>query len=95
VTVEILDADENVMPGMTAAVNIVVSRKENVLLVPNRAIRYLNGQRTVYVLRDGKQQAVDVEIGSSSDTSSELISGDILPGEPIILNPNLEVPAQP
>jgi HlyD family secretion protein len=53
VTVELIDPDEAVKPGMTAAVNIIVSHQENVLLVPNRAVRIVDGQRVVYILQEG------------------------------------------
>ena len=44
VTVELIDPDEQVKPGMTAAVNIIVSQLSDVLLVPNRAVRFKDGQ---------------------------------------------------
>jgi HlyD family secretion protein len=51
VTVELEDADEQIKPGMTAAVNIVVSQLENVLLVPNRAVRVADGDYAWSFLR--------------------------------------------
>ena len=45
VTVELTDADERVKPGMTAAVTITVKQLEDVLLVPNRAVRLVSGKR--------------------------------------------------
>ncbi len=51
VTVRITDADELVKPGMTAAVNIMVEKLTDVILVPNRAVRLVDGKRVVYVLR--------------------------------------------
>ena len=50
VTLEILDPDEQVLPGMTGAVNIVIEQLEDVLLVPNRAVRLRDGQQVVYLL---------------------------------------------
>jgi HlyD family secretion protein len=90
VTVELTDPDELVLPGMTAAVNLVVAELEDVLLVPNRAVRLVNGQRVVYVLRGEVPEPVDVTIGSSSETVSEIIAGDLRAGEVIVLNPNVE-----
>ncbi len=52
ITVELMDADVAVRPGMTASVEIEIGRIDNVLLVPNQAIRGLDGQRVVYVFRD-------------------------------------------
>jgi len=85
--VELSDADQAVKPGMTAAVNIVVSQLHDVLLVPNRAVRLLNSQRVVYVLVNGKTEAVKVQLGASSDTSSQVTGGDLKEGELILLNP--------
>lgn len=89
VTIELNDADERVLPGMTAAVNIVVEQLEDVLLVPNRAVRQREGQLTVYVLRNSLPEQVDIEVGASSDVYSELVSGDIQEGEEIVMNPGV------
>ncbi len=87
VTVKITDADELVKPGMTAAVNIVVERRDGVLLVPNRAVRVREGQRVVYVLRGPVPEPVPVELGASSDLYSEVVGGDLKEGDEIVLNP--------
>jgi HlyD family secretion protein len=87
VTVELTNADSNVKPGMTAAVNITVKQLNNVLLVPNRAVRLVNNQRVVYILANGQAQEVNIEIGASSDTMSQVISGELKVGDQIILNP--------
>ncbi len=87
VTVELTDADANVKPGMTAAVNITVQQLSNVLLVPNRAVRLVNDQRVVYLLKNGQVQEVPINLGPSSDTMSQVISGDLKDGDMIILNP--------
>jgi HlyD family secretion protein len=87
VTVELADTDEAVKPGMTAAVNIVVSQLEDVLTVPNRAVRVSEGERVVYVLRDGTPEPVEIVLGASSETHSEILSGDLVVGDLIILNP--------
>lgn len=93
VTVQILDADPSVRPGMTAAVNIVVDQIENVLLVPNRAVRVQDSQRVVYVLRNGVAQAVPVVLGASSDTNSQVLQGEVSAGDLIVLNPPLQLGA--
>lgn len=90
VTVELQDPDPNVRPGMTAAVNFVVTQLDDVLQVPNRAVRLREGNRVVYILVDGKPVPVDIELGASSDTMSEVRSGDLKEGDLIILNPPAE-----
>jgi HlyD family secretion protein len=88
VTLQLLDADEQVLPGMTAAVNIAVENKQDVLLVPNRAIRLVNDQYVIYIIRDGVKMMIPIEIGSTSDSSSEILSGDVHEGDEVILNPS-------
>jgi HlyD family secretion protein len=91
VTVEIMDTDELVKPGMTAGVNVVVNELNDVLLVPNRAVRVVDNQRVVYILRDGQPVKVEVRLGQSSGTASVLVSGDVKEGDLVILNPPSEV----
>ncbi|MBS1249823.1 MAG: Macrolide export protein MacA [Chloroflexi bacterium] len=88
VTVEMSDADALVRPGMTVAANIVVNELENVLLVPNRAVRVVDGKRVVYVLRLSGPEPIEITLGASSDTHSEVIDGDLKKGDEIILNPS-------
>jgi HlyD family secretion protein len=87
VTVDISDFDDSVKPGMTAAVNIAVTELTNVLLVPNQAVRVVNGKRVVYVLRNGFPTPVEITLGASSNTDSEVTGGNLKAGDPIVLNP--------
>ena len=87
VTVVLTDADEDVRPGMTAAVNIIVEQLDGVLLVPNRAVRLVDGKRVVYILKDQQLEAVQITLGSTSDLESEVIEGDLNVGDLIVLNP--------
>src|SRR5215216_236240 len=87
VTVELTDADSSVKPGMTAAVNIVVEEMKDVVLVPNRAVRLVDGERVVYLLVDGQSVKKEVRLGSSSDTQSVVAVGDVNEGDVVILNP--------
>ena len=60
---------------MTANVNIIVDQRDNVLTVPNRAIRTRGRQKMVTVLFEGQQLQTPVVTGLSSDTATEIISG--------------------
>lgn len=88
VTVELLDADPLVKPGMTAAVTVTVKEVENVLLIPNRAVRVLNGERVVYVLIDNQPVAVEIRLGAITDLYSEVVGGDLSEGDLLVLNPS-------
>jgi HlyD family secretion protein len=87
VTIELLDADEEVRPGMTSAVNIVIQQIDEALLIPNRAVRVVDGERVVYILENGQLKPVSVTLGSSSDLYSEIIDGDLESGDSVVLNP--------
>ena len=87
VTVELTDADEFVKPGMTAAVNIVIKEQKDVVLIPNRAVRLVNTERSVYLLLNNQPKLVKIQLGSTDGINSVLISGDIKEGDPVILNP--------
>lgn len=90
VTVELNDVDDLVKPGMTAAVNIVVNEMLDVVLVPNRAVRVVDGNRVVYLLVNEQPVKTKISLGSSSDTTSVIAGGDIKEGDTIILNPPIE-----
>lgn len=92
VTIELLDEDEAVRPGMTAAVNIIVNKLKDVLLVPNRAVRFQEGKRVVYVpgANPLMPDKVEIEIGASSDLYSEVLEGSLKEGDLVILNPPIE-----
>ena len=81
------DSDDEILPGMTASVSITVTKLEDVLIVPTRAIRLENGDIVVYALRNENIEKVVVEIGSSSDSYTQITSGDIVENETLVLNP--------
>ena len=91
VTVELQQPDQQVRPGMTASANITIPGPQNVVLAPNRAIRTVNGQRVVYVLRNGVPVPLPVTLGMSSSTESEVTGGPLRQGMLVVLNP----PANP
>lgn len=70
-----LSASQQIRPGMTANVSIVVQQRDNILLLPNRAVKTSGRQKIVTVLKDNKQTQVDVTLGMSNDTQSEVMSG--------------------
>lgn len=87
VTVELADPDERVKPGMTAAVTVTVREVAEALLVPNRAVRTVAGERIVYVLKDGQPVAVRIRLGAVAEAYSECVGGELQVGDLIILNP--------
>lgn len=84
VTVEILDADEAVKPGMTADVRIVTRSLEDALLIPSRALRMLNGERVVYVLTPPKEPLDGTRGGLPQILGGQPPEGSLTP-VPVIL----------
>ena len=93
VTIELIDADEVVRPGLTAAVSIVVRQVEDALLIPNRAVRWVKGEQVVYIATNPDNimaenlLMVPVTLGASSDEFSEVLDGGINPGDLVVINP--------
>jgi len=85
VRVDLARTELPIRPGMTANVNIEVARKENALLIPNRAVRFRDKQRVVDVLRDGRQVEVPVTVGLSNEQETEVLSG-LSEGDQVVIS---------
>ena len=113
-------------PGMTANVQFLVSRQENVLTIPNMAMRFKppdqkdeaedllrqersrvakpigtrrtsraagagaggvrgNRQAIVYVLKENKAQPVEVQLGITDGSRTEVRGGDLNENDPVII----------
>ncbi len=86
VFVTLTQNDGAVKPGMTTSVSIIVERRENVLLVPNRAIRTSGNQKNVTVQYKGQNITVPVTVGLTNDQFAEITSG-LQEGDTIVINP--------
>ena len=65
----------DIKPGMTANIIIWTKKKENVLIVPARAVKSNNGDKYVEVLVNGILQEKIVTTGLRGDDGIEIISG--------------------
>ncbi len=90
VTVKLDQADPAVKPGMTANITVIIDRRENVLLVPSRAVHTLNGRRMVTVLRDGKPSEVEVKLGQTGDGMTEVLDDTLKEGDTLLLTTSLQ-----
>jgi len=67
---------DQIKPGMTGNVDVIIGDKENVLRLPVTAINPRNGRATVQVLgKDGKLEARQVTTGLKGDDDVEITSG--------------------
>ncbi len=87
VTITMADGIDKINPGMTAGVTIITTAKPNVLVVPAAAVKTVEGDSVVYVLKDSVPQAVKVRVGAYSSESVEILEGDLQEGETLVLNP--------
>jgi HlyD family secretion protein len=86
VTVKVTDADKDIRPGMTASVTVTTAQVDDALLVPNKALRTVNGQRSVTVLFEGQQITVPVTVGLIGDSMTQVISDQLRVGDSVVVN---------
>jgi HlyD family secretion protein len=92
VVVAVDNADLALKPGMTAATRLTVDQRDNVLRIPNQALRYVPGgiaardtdQARVWVLRNGAPAAVPIVPGLQDDSFSEIDEGALAVGDRVI-----------
>ena len=77
--------DERIKSGMTANIEIVLELRNNVLVIPQKAISTKNGGKFVQVFYSGKIIEKEIKTGAkSTDGKTEVLSG-LMPGEEIVL----------
>jgi hypothetical protein len=60
---------------MALSAQIITSTVDDVIMVPSVSIKTNNGQTSVQILKDGKPETVNVEVGASNDTQTVIKSG--------------------
>ncbi|HEY0368120.1 MAG TPA: efflux RND transporter periplasmic adaptor subunit [Chthoniobacterales bacterium] len=80
VVLEMQDAPDNLLGGMTGEMNIITGQHENALLVPTRAL--LGDQ--VFVINGGFVRARNVQIGYRTLENAEVLSG-LVEGDLVII----------
>ena len=94
VVIEIDNSDLRLKPGMTANVEIIIADVENILLVPNQALRFYMDEssnakryqdRGIWIMRKGKPHRVSVKLGASDDNNTQIISDELHEGDTVIL----------
>ena len=66
---------EKMLPNMSADANIITKTVTDTLLVPASSVQTKDGVSTVQVVQDNKITSVTVEIGESTTSQVEIISG--------------------
>jgi HlyD family secretion protein len=88
------------LPGMTAEIRIVVDSRDNALKVPKAALRFVPpvadtpsgatagqpvGRQTVWLLSGERPQPVPVRTGISDGLYTEIVEGELKPGQEVIV----------
>lgn len=66
---------EKILPNMAVTANIIIDSKSDVLLAPYSAVSYQGSSAYVTEVHNGQQISIPVEVGISSDTQIEIVSG--------------------
>ena len=99
VTYEVIIGVDNkelkIKPGMTANVEIITAEKKDVLIVPNKALRFYTfddkgevvryKDKGIWLLKNGKLTRVNITQGVSDDDMSEIISDKINVDDVVVL----------
>jgi len=95
VIIEIDNSEQKLKPGMTANVEIITAEKENVLLAPNKALRFFMedeaGQtqryqdKGIWIMQNGTPTRISIKTGVSDDEQTEISGNGINEGSEIIL----------
>lgn len=76
VTVEILNPDARLKPGMNATCDFLVDYRKNVLRLPSQLVRDMGEGKYVVTLLKGKEETEKtVEVGVIGDEYTEIVSG--------------------
>ena len=93
VIVDVNNEDLKLKPGMTANVSIITDRSENVLCVPNMALKFtpdINGPKYknqgIWILEKGKPKRIEIKTGANNDSNTEIISDKINEDTQVIMS---------
>ena len=89
------NGDLALRPGMTASTQVITDQRNDVLRLPNQALRFNpsvvqaaevsgSGQSRVWVLRDGHISPVVVKPGLNDANFTEVAEGDLQPGDQVV-----------
>jgi len=84
-TVIKLDTDTTtILPNMAASANIITATKNDVLMVPSSSVHQnTDGTSYVQVMKNNITTDITIEVGVSSDTQTEIISG-VVEGDMVV-----------
>lgn len=95
VIIDVENEDMKLIPGMTANVSIITSKKEDILCAKNAALKFTPNtdgkgekfdKQGIWLLADGKPKRIEIETGANDDSYTEVISNDLKDGDRVIVS---------
>lgn len=83
VKVKIDNSKGEIKSGMFAKVSIPAEQKDNILTVPNEAVKIENSVKYIYIVDGGKVKKLSIDTGVSNDKITE-VAGNVKEGASII-----------
>ena len=90
VIIEVDNDEGKLMPGMTANVSIITSREDDVLTVPNSALKFTlkdnkqkYEQKGIWIDKGGKPERITIQTGLSDDTHTQIITDEVNEGDKV------------
>ena len=84
--------DERLRDGMTATAEVIIERRDDVLFIPNRALRGTWEDPWVEVYIDGQVEGREITLGLTDGINTEILSG-LDEGEQVVLPASGEQPS--
>ena len=86
--VHVNEVDNDLRPGYSCNVEIIVEQYDNVLSIPLQAVHKVKGKPTVYVMTDNRPQPRAVDVGLDNNRMVHIKSG-LKEGDKVLLSPPL------
>jgi membrane fusion protein (multidrug efflux system) len=84
VTVETYDDSRRLKPGMFVEVRIIVGQKENILVIPRKAVLYKQNKTFVFVVNQMQAAQREVKLGLIEEDQVEIVDG-LVEGDTIVV----------
>jgi len=92
IVISVDNIDLALKPGLTAATAITIDRRDNVLRIPNQALRFVpsgttmgrSDQAQIWLLRNGQPELVRVTTGLDDEAYTEIVQGNLKADDQVI-----------
>jgi RND family efflux transporter MFP subunit len=91
-TITLENLVEDLRDGMTATAEVIIERRDDVLLIPNKALRGTWDNPKVLVLVDEQAEELEITLGLTDGINTEVLSG-LEEGEEVVLPASGEQPS--